>query len=90
MSEYRGHPLKPFESPFNDVAEHLGKSFEVLRPLTDEEKDTEKVGDMYRIRFFDGIEIDAWPEEIFADESFQLDITKLSAGDFLDDIIGET
>lgn len=51
----------------NEGKERDGQPFEVLRELTDAERDPE-CGRVWRIRFPDGREIDAWPEEIVADQ----------------------
>lgn len=52
-----------FHTPYDQYAEREGQECEVLRELTDGERDPE-VGPMYRIRFADGQEIDVWPEEL--------------------------
>ncbi len=52
-----------FVSQYAQYKDRVGQHLMVLRSLTDEERDPE-VGCMYRIRFDDGTEIDAWPEEI--------------------------
>ena len=41
-----------------------GKVVEILRPLTKEEADIEDVGMMYKIRFSDGFEVDAFEDEL--------------------------
>lgn len=59
---------KLFWSPYEQYADRIGQPFEVIRELTDEERDPE-VGPMWRIRFLtDGFETDAWPEEILEEE----------------------
>ena len=52
-----------FQSPYEQYAEHVGKSFKVIGPHT-EGVDPE-VGPMYDIRLSDGEVITAWPEEIY-------------------------
>ena len=43
----------------------------VLRPLTDEEADLFDVGMMYRVRFSDGVETDAFEDEL---ESMEMEV----------------
>lgn len=44
--------------------ERSGQLVEVVRPLTEEEADLFDVGPMYRIRFPDGFETDAFEDEL--------------------------
>ena len=54
-----------FWTPYDQMEEHIGKKFEVLRKLTVEEiGDFECEGELFKIKLEDGIEIDAWFEEI--------------------------
>lgn len=53
-----------FWTPYDQYRDRMGQRFTILRELTDQEKDPE-VGRMYKIRFADGTEIDAWPEELY-------------------------
>lgn len=41
-----------------------GQKVEVLRPLTDKEADLFETGPMYRVRFPDGFESDAFEDEL--------------------------
>lgn len=50
-----------FESPFEQYKHRIGQSAVVVEETFDHD---DEVGPMYRIRFDDGEEIDAWPEEI--------------------------
>lgn len=50
-----------------------GQKATVLRPLTDEEADIEDVGNMYKIKFEDGYERDAFEDELKLDESLNED-----------------
>lgn len=61
-----------FQTPFDQFAHRAGQKFEVVRAFTvaDDEHDLE-VLPMYLIRFEDGAEIEAWPEEIDANELWQ-------------------
>lgn len=57
---------KEFWTPYDQMEEHAGKKFEVLRPLTMEEiDDPDCEGELFKIRLEDGAEIDAWLEEIY-------------------------
>ena len=55
-----------FTSPYDQFAARIGQSATVVRHYTedDAEHDISEVGPMYRIRFDDGTEIEAWPEEV--------------------------
>jgi hypothetical protein len=54
-----------FESPYDQYETRNGQHFEIVREISeaDELHDAE-VLPMYVIRFDDGCEIEAWPEEI--------------------------
>lgn len=56
-----------FVSPYEQYAERNGQNYEVVKVFDedDDEHDISEVGVMYRIRFDDGEEIEAWPEELF-------------------------
>ena len=54
-----------FQSPYDEYANRIGDGFEVLGEVPHGEFDFEEVGAVYTIRFDDGEEITAWPEEIF-------------------------
>ena len=55
-----------FTTPFAQTRKYRGRSFEIVRELTDKEiGDKEEVGPVFLIKFDDGTEIQAWPEEIF-------------------------
>lgn len=59
-------PLRTtFRTPYQQHAARDGQAFTVVRKITepDDEHD-EEVLPMYAIRFADGVEIDAWPEEV--------------------------
>jgi nucleoside-diphosphate kinase len=54
-----------FKTPYDQYGNRDGQECTVLRKLPPSEiGDYDEVGDMYRVRFDDGEEIDAWPEEI--------------------------
>lgn len=48
----------------SELNERSGQLVEVVRPLTEEEADLFDVGPMYRIRFPDGFETDAFEDEL--------------------------
>lgn len=54
-----------FDSPYQQYADRIGQPFTVLSVIDkpDEHHD-EEVLPMYRIRFSDGFETEAWPEEV--------------------------
>jgi hypothetical protein len=64
--------LPTFHTPWEEipqgVADHVGQPFTVVKmyAVPDETHDLE-VLPMYRVRFPDGFETDAWPEEVMAD-----------------------
>lgn len=61
-----GDYRKIFWSPYQEFAERVGESFELVKVLPGEAEDCDgEPYDMYRIKFQDGTEITAWPEEVF-------------------------
>lgn len=76
-AEYKEHAMsrirETFETPFEQYRDRVGQRFTVLRKITKrnitkaerEEYDLECLP-MYKIRFEDGHETSAWPEEIEA------------------------
>ena len=52
-----------FYTPFEEYRERNGQEFKLLRELSDMERDPE-VGVMWKIRFNDGVVIDAWGDEV--------------------------
>ena len=57
--------MKRFNSPYDQYRHRNGHIFEIVREITkpDKEHDAE-VLPMFLIRFEDGLQIEAWPEEI--------------------------
>lgn len=55
-----------FTSPYDQHADRIGQQATVTRHYTedDDQHDISEVGPMYGIRFADGTEIEAWPEEV--------------------------
>lgn len=70
MKDFEEIEIKKFYTIFEDHKNYNGLDFKILRLLNNNEKD-EEVGDMYKIKFEDGLEIDAYPEEIFEQYYFQ-------------------
>lgn len=68
-----------FTTEYEQHADREGQPFTVLRKLTDEERDPE-VGTMYRIRFDDKVEIDAWPEEVQSQLAAAITARAISGG----------
>ena len=64
------NPRPTFHTPYEQFADRIGQKFTILREITepDDTHDAE-VLPMYVIRFEDGHEIEAWPEEIDAGAS---------------------
>lgn len=63
MLKYRTH----FSTPYSDYKDREGQEFEVVREINEpDETHDEECLPMYRIRFNDGFETDAWPEEVLA------------------------
>lgn len=48
----------------HELLAHSGQRCVVMRPLTEEEADISDVGPMYRVRFEDGFEADAYDDEL--------------------------
>ena len=55
---------KIFNTTESGLKKYNGTEVEIIRPLTDKECDIEEVGNMYRVRFFDGHEQDAFEDEL--------------------------
>jgi hypothetical protein len=68
MSNYIEHPASgkagTFVAKYDQYAERNGQSFTVLGAVDPKTYDAEECGTMYSIRFADGAEIEAWPEEV--------------------------
>ena len=56
-----------FWTPYDQMKEHIGKGFKVVRELTEKEVDAEILGELFVIKLEDGEEIEAWFEEIYKD-----------------------
>lgn len=58
-----------FRTPYDQHRDRTGQPFTVLQVIDTPDSDHDaEVRPMYRIRFADGTEIEAWPEEVLDDE----------------------
>ena len=54
-----------FVTPFEQHADRRGQAFDIIGKITEPDATHDaEVLPMYRIRFADGTEIEAWPEEV--------------------------
>ena len=55
-----------FHSPYDQFADRIGQEATIIGHITEntDEVDFDEVGPMYNIRFGDGFETLAWPEEV--------------------------
>ena len=56
-----------FVTPWEQHKDRIGQRFTVMGPAPETDYDREEVGRMWAIRFEDGTEITAWPEEVERD-----------------------
>ena len=71
---------KTFQTNQSDLIQHNGKTFEVLRPLTEKEIDIKEVGPMYEIKLSTGEVIHAFEDEIGQEEQYaKIFLYRLSA-----------
>ena len=59
----------------SEWSKYDGYYCEVIRPLTQDEADIEEVGPMYKVKFTDGVEIDAFEDELTPDEDYPIRCT---------------
>ena len=68
LSNYIDHPASgttgTFAAKYDQHAERNGQTFTVLGAVDPTTYDADECGTMYSIRFADGAEIEAWPEEV--------------------------
>jgi hypothetical protein len=68
MSNYIEHPASgktgAFAAKFDQHAERDGQTFTVLGAVDPKTYDATECGEMFSIRFTDGVQIEAWPEEV--------------------------
>jgi hypothetical protein len=56
---------KTFTTPYEQHKEREGQKIEVLAIISESDKTHDvEVLPMYKVRFSDGVEIEAWPEEL--------------------------
>ena len=55
---------KIFNTTDSELKKYNGTEVEIIRPLTEKECDIEDVGNMYKVRFYDGYERDAFEDEL--------------------------
>lgn len=53
-----------FNTTDSDLTKYNGTEAEVIRPLTEDEADIFDVGNMYKVKFSDGYERDAFEDEL--------------------------
>lgn len=53
-----------FNTTDSELRKYNGTDVEVIRPLTEDEVDIFDVGNMYKVRFSDGYERDAFEDEL--------------------------
>ena len=57
-----------FQSPYQQYADRIGQKFSLVRTITEQDENhDQEVLPIHVIEFDDGIQIEAWPEEIEAD-----------------------
>ena len=66
---------------------HDGKEAEVIRPLTEEEADLDDIGPMYKIRFKDGTEADAFEDELYDPLAYKTDNAVIPVGAVMDALV---
>lgn len=68
LSNYIEHPASgktgTFTAKYDQHAERNGQTFTVLGAVDPKTYDATECGEMFSIRFADGVQIDAWPEEV--------------------------
>lgn len=55
---------KIFNTTDSELKKYNGTEVEVIRPLTEDEADIADVGNMYKVRFYDGYVRDAFEDEL--------------------------
>lgn len=55
---------KIFNTTDSELVKYNGTEVVVIRPLTEDEADIEDIGNMYKVRFYDGYERDAFEDEL--------------------------
>jgi hypothetical protein len=57
-----------FQSPYEQYVHRNGEKFEIIGEVSREMTDYDEVGPLWHIKFPDGQQIHAWPEEIFENQ----------------------
>lgn len=55
---------KIFNTMDSELKKYNGTEVEIIRALTEDEADIADVGNMYKVRFFDGYVCDAFEDEL--------------------------
>ena len=55
---------KIFNTTDSELKKYNGTEVEIIRALTEDEADIADVGNMYKVRFYDGYERDAFADEL--------------------------
>ena len=55
---------KIFNTTDSELKKYNGTEVEIIRALTEDEADIADVGNMYKVRFYDGYERDAFEDEL--------------------------
>lgn len=93
LSNYIDHPASgktgTFAAKYDQHAERNGQTFTVLGAVDPSTHDADECGEMFTIRFADGVQIDAWPEEVQSamNVSNYLDHANESIQDVVDDVL---
>ena len=53
-----------FNTTDTELKKYNGTRVEIIRPLTEKEVDIEDVGNMYKVKFYDGYERDTFEDEL--------------------------
>lgn len=53
-----------FNTTDTELKKYNGTDVEIIRPLTEKEADIEDVGNMYKVKFYDGYERDTFEDEL--------------------------
>ena len=53
-----------FNTTDTELKKYNGTEIEIIRPLTETEVDIKDVGNMYKVKFYDGYERDAFEDEL--------------------------
>jgi hypothetical protein len=71
VEDLKDHKRVGFLTNQSDLLPYNGKDFEIVRSLNEGEADLE-VAPMFKIKFADGFETDAFMDEIYAESLFEV------------------